>query len=81
MDKIDVDGITIAHELIGKAGDPAVALTPGGRFCMDVPGLRELAENIAAGGRRVLICPTAAIPTRCCAARANRKPRPRRWAG
>lgn len=55
MDRIDIDGVGIAYELIGKAGDPAVALTPGGRFCMDVPGLRELAENIAAGGRRALI--------------------------
>lgn len=55
MDRIDVDGIGIAYELIGNKGDPAVALTPGGRFCMDVPGLRELAENIAADGRRVLI--------------------------
>jgi pimeloyl-ACP methyl ester carboxylesterase len=55
MDRIDIDGVGIAYELIGKAGDPAVALTPGGRFCMDVPGLRGLAENLAAGGRRVLI--------------------------
>lgn len=55
MDRIDVDGVQIAYELIGRAGDPAVALTPGGRFCMDVPGLRDLAEALAAGGRRVLI--------------------------
>ena len=55
MDRIDVDGVGIAYELIGKAGDPAIALTPGGRFCMDVPGLRELADRLAAGGRRVLI--------------------------
>lgn len=55
MDRIEVDGVQIAYELIGRAGDPAVALTPGGRFCMDVPGLRDLAEAVAAGGRRVLI--------------------------
>jgi pimeloyl-ACP methyl ester carboxylesterase len=55
VDRIDIDGVGVAYELIGRAGDPAVALTPGGRFCMDVPGLRDLAENIAAGGRRVLI--------------------------
>ena len=55
MDRIDIDGVGIAYELIGRAGDPAVSLTPGGRFCMDVPGLRDLAEAVAAGGRRVLI--------------------------
>lgn len=52
---IDVGGIGIAFELLGKAGDPAVALTPGGRFSMDVPGLREMAEALVAAGRRVLI--------------------------
>lgn len=50
-----INGIGIAYELLGKAGDPAVALTPGGRFTMDVPGLRELAEALVAGGRQVLI--------------------------
>lgn len=55
MDKIDVGGIGIAYELLGNPGDPAVALTPGGRFTMDVPGLREMAEGLVAAGRRVLI--------------------------
>jgi len=55
MDRIDIDGIGIAYELIGKAGDPAISLTPGGRFCMDVPGLHDFAEALAAGGKRVLI--------------------------
>lgn len=59
MPKIDV-GITggtigIAYELLGRDGDPAVALTPGGRFTMDVPGLREMAEQFVAAGRQVLI--------------------------
>ncbi|PEQ13228.1 alpha/beta hydrolase [Novosphingobium sp. PC22D] len=53
--KIDVGGIGIAYELLGKDGDPAVALTPGGRFTMDVPGLREMAEELVKAGRRVLI--------------------------
>lgn len=53
--KIDVGGIGIAYELLGKEGDPAVALTPGGRFTMDVPGLREMAEDLVKAGRRVLI--------------------------
>lgn len=55
MPRITIDGIGIAYELLGKEGDPAVALTPGGRFTMDTPGLRELAEELIKGGRRVLI--------------------------
>lgn len=55
MPRITIDGIGIAYELLGKEGDPAVALTPGGRFTMDTPGLRELAEELVKGGRRVLI--------------------------
>ncbi|MFC0204974.1 alpha/beta fold hydrolase [Novosphingobium soli] len=55
MPRIDVAGIGIAYELLGREGDPAVALTPGGRFTMDVPGLREMAEALVAAGRRVLI--------------------------
>jgi len=50
-----VNGIGIEYELYGKEGDPAVALTPGGRFTMDVPGLREFAQELVKGGRRVLI--------------------------
>jgi len=50
-----VNGIGLEYELLGKDSDPAVALTPGGRFTMDVPGLREMAEALVAGGRRVLI--------------------------
>lgn len=55
MPKIDVDGVGIAYALLGREGDPAVALTPGGRFTMDVPGLREMAEEFVKAGRRVLI--------------------------
>ena len=48
-----VNGLRIAYELHG-AGAP-VALTPGGRFSMDAPGVRELAGELAGRGRRVLI--------------------------
>jgi len=48
-----VNDLEIAYELIG-AGRPW-AITPGGRFSKDYPGVRELAEAIAAGGNRVLI--------------------------
>ncbi len=55
MPRISIDGTGIAYELLGKEGDPAAALTPGGRFTMDSPGLRELADALVKGGRRVLI--------------------------
>jgi pimeloyl-ACP methyl ester carboxylesterase len=55
MPRITVNGIGIEYELHGDAGAPAVALTPGGRFHMDTPGIREFAQALAAGGRRALI--------------------------
>jgi pimeloyl-ACP methyl ester carboxylesterase len=48
-----IDGVTIAYELIGD-GSPFV-LTPGGRFSKDVPGIRELALDLAEHGNQVLI--------------------------
>ena len=48
-----VDGLSIAYEVIGD-GEPW-AITPGGRFSKDAPGVRELAESLAAGGKQVLI--------------------------
>ena len=55
MARATINGIGLEYELLGQEGAPAVALTPGGRFTMDVPGLRELGEALVAGGRRVLI--------------------------
>ncbi|MFT4025611.1 MAG: alpha/beta hydrolase [Novosphingobium sp.] len=54
---IDIFGhaIGIEHELIGDAGGQPVALTPGGRFTMDSPGIREMAQDLAAAGKRVLL--------------------------
>jgi pimeloyl-ACP methyl ester carboxylesterase len=54
---IDVFGqaIGIAYELHGDAGGQPVALTPGGRFTMDSPGLREMAADLVKAGKRVLI--------------------------
>jgi pimeloyl-ACP methyl ester carboxylesterase len=49
-----VNGLRIGYELIGTSGRPWV-LTPGGRFTKETPGLRELAEALAAYGNRVLI--------------------------
>jgi len=51
---VDVDGTAIAYEIVGEGGPPWV-ITPGGRFSKDVPGIRELAEAIAAHGQRVVI--------------------------
>jgi len=42
---LDINGGQIAYELLGE-GDPLV-LTPGGRFSMDYPGVRPLAEKLA----------------------------------
>src|SRR5258708_6327463 len=53
--RIDIDGIGIEYELRGRQGDPAIALTPGGRFAKDTPGLPQLAEALVSGGRRVLL--------------------------
>jgi pimeloyl-ACP methyl ester carboxylesterase len=55
MSRITINGLGIEYELLGEAGRPAVALTPGGRSSKDTPGLRELGEALVAGGRRVLI--------------------------
>jgi pimeloyl-ACP methyl ester carboxylesterase len=52
--RIPILGIEIDYELYGKPGAPAVALTPGGRFPKDTPGVPELAQELAAAGKRVL---------------------------
>ncbi len=51
--RVTVNGLGIEYEIIGK-GDP-VAITPGGRFSKETPGVRELAEALAKGGKQVLI--------------------------
>ena len=51
--RVAVNGLEIEYEVIGK-GDPVV-ITPGGRFSKETPGVRELAEALAQGGRQVLI--------------------------
>jgi pimeloyl-ACP methyl ester carboxylesterase len=53
--RISINGIEIEYQLLGKPGAPAIAITPGGRFPMDSPGVPQLAEKLAAGGRRVLL--------------------------
>jgi len=53
MATADIDGTTIAYEIVGE-GTPWV-VTPGGRFSKDTPGVRELAEALAASGQQVLV--------------------------
>ena len=55
MPRIAISGVDVAYELLGPPGAPAVALTPGGRFPMDSPGVPELGQALAAAGKRVLL--------------------------
>src|SRR5688572_1686091 len=56
MAQATVDGLTLGYELIGEANSGRTwVLTPGGRFTKETPGLRELAEELAAAGDRALI--------------------------
>ncbi|MDE2405767.1 MAG: alpha/beta hydrolase [Sphingomonadales bacterium] len=55
MARAKINGIGLEYDLLGPEGAPGVALTPGGRFTMEVPGLRELAQVFVDAGRRVLI--------------------------
>jgi 2-hydroxy-6-oxonona-2,4-dienedioate hydrolase len=51
---IEINGGNVVYEILGDTGD-LIALTPGGRFSKDIPGLRPLAEALVAGGYRVLL--------------------------
>ncbi|CAN5589867.1 alpha/beta hydrolase [soil metagenome] len=51
---IEINGGNVVYEILGKEGD-FIALTPGGRFSKDIPGLRPLAKKLVEGGYRVLL--------------------------
>ena len=53
-ESIEINGGNVVYETLGTTGD-FIALTPGGRFSKDIPGLRPLAEALVAGGYRVLL--------------------------
>ena len=55
MARTTINGLGIEYELLGDKGAPAVALTPGGRFAMTTPGLKELGEELVKSGKRVLL--------------------------
>jgi 2-hydroxy-6-oxonona-2,4-dienedioate hydrolase len=51
---IEINGGNVVYEILGETGG-FIALTPGGRYSKDVPGLRPLAEELVRGGYRVLL--------------------------
>jgi 2-hydroxy-6-oxonona-2,4-dienedioate hydrolase len=51
---IEINGGNVVYEILGKEGE-FIALTPGGRFSKDIPGLRPLAQELVKGGYRVLL--------------------------
>ena len=51
---IEINGGNVVYEILGDTGD-FIALTPGGRFSKDIPGLRPLAQALVDGGYRVLL--------------------------
>ncbi len=53
MPRADIGGVSLAYEVVGE-GTPW-AITPGGRFSKDTPGVRELAQALADEGNAVLI--------------------------
>ena len=57
MATVEIDGTTIAYEIVGErnAGAAPWVVTPGGRFTKEAPGVRDLAEALAAGGHQVLV--------------------------
>jgi pimeloyl-ACP methyl ester carboxylesterase len=55
MPSIEINGGNVVYELLGDPDAEAVVLTPGGRFGMDIPGLRPLADALVDGGLRVLL--------------------------
>src|SRR5882724_3189905 len=55
MARIDISGIGIDYEFYGDAGAPVAVVTPGGRYPKETPGVPQLAQALAAAGRRVLL--------------------------
>lgn len=53
--EIEVKGGVVVYEWVGPDDGDVVVLTPGGRFSKDFPGVHELANALADGGKRVLL--------------------------
>ena len=54
MPIVALDGIELAYDVVGEAGQPWV-LTPGGRCTKEVGGLPEMARALVDTGRRVVL--------------------------
>jgi pimeloyl-ACP methyl ester carboxylesterase len=52
---VEVNGGNVVYEFIGPEDGEVVVVTPGGRFSKDYGGVHELADKLAAGGKRVLL--------------------------
>src|SRR5262245_30293933 len=52
---VEVNGGNVVYEFIGPEDGEVVVITPGGRFSKDYGGVHELADKLAAGGKRVLL--------------------------
>jgi pimeloyl-ACP methyl ester carboxylesterase len=55
MAEIEINGGVVVYEFVGPEDGEVVVLTPGGRFSKDYGGVHELANALAAGGKRVLL--------------------------
>lgn len=55
MPSVEINGGQVVYEVVGDKNGIPLALTPGGRFSKDFPGVRPLAERLAAGGINVLL--------------------------
>jgi 2-hydroxy-6-oxonona-2,4-dienedioate hydrolase len=55
MAEVEVNGGRVVYEFVGPDDGEVVVLTPGGRFGKDYGGVHELADGLAAGGKRVLL--------------------------
>jgi 2-hydroxy-6-oxonona-2,4-dienedioate hydrolase len=53
--EIEINGGIVVYEFVGPEDGEVVVLTPGGRFGKDFGGVHELADALAAGGKRVLL--------------------------
>jgi pimeloyl-ACP methyl ester carboxylesterase len=53
--EIEINGGNVVYEFVGPDDGEVVVITPGGRFSKDYGGIHELAEALAAGGKRVLL--------------------------
>jgi 2-hydroxy-6-oxonona-2,4-dienedioate hydrolase len=55
MAEIEINGGMVVYEFVGPENGEVVVVTPGGRFSKDYGGVHELADRLAAGGKRVLL--------------------------